>query len=339
MKVRILCCTAVLLLALFAGVAIASNPDRIGTAGATELLIPNSARGLALGAGLTADPGGIEDLYYNPAAIAGVNNVEAYFSNYSYIADMSKNYFAVGAKTGLGTLAASVDVLSIGDIIETTEQYPEGTGRVFSPNFSILGLSYGRYMTDQVTVGATVKLISESVLQTRANGLAFDAGIQYRPGPKGLWFGLALKNFGPNMRFNGSDFESFHRTSDNTGASDRSLASISSAFELPSYFEMGARYQYAVGEDASVGGYGAFRSNNFYNDEWKLGAEVAFKETLYLRGGGTLTDNSDAIFGPAFGIGFAVPIGGQSKIVADYTVQSVRNYFDDTHMLSVRFAF
>ena len=339
MKVRILCGTAVLLLALFAGVATASNPDRIGTAGANELLIPNSARGLALGAGLTADPGGIEDLYYNPAAIAGVNNVEAYFSNYSYIADMTKNYFAVGAKTGFGTIAVSVDVLSIGDIIETTEEDPEGTGRIFSPNFSILGLSYGRYMTDQVTVGATMKIISESILQTRATGAAFDMGIQYRPGPKGLWFGLALKNFGPNMKFSGSDFESFQHTNDNPQSNDRSLASISSSFELPSYFEMGARYQYATGENTSIGTYGAFRSNNFYNDEWRLGGEVGYKETIFLRGGGTLTDNTDALFGPSFGAGFVIPVGGQSKISADYTLQTVRNYFDDTHMLSVKFAF
>ncbi len=339
MKVRILCGTAVLLLALFAGVATASNPDRTGTAGATELLIPNSARGLAMGAGLVADPGGVEDLYYNPAAIAGVSNVEAYFSNYSYIADMKKNYFAVGAKTGFGTLAATVDVLSIGDIIETTEENPEGTGRIFSPNFSILGLSYGRYMTDQVTVGATVKIINESILQARATGAAFDGGIQYRPGPRGLWLGLAVKNFGTNMKYSGSDFESFQHTSDNPQANDRSLSSISASFELPSYFEMGARYEYATGGSATIGTYGAFRSNNFYNDEWRLGAEIGYKETIYLRGGGTLTDAHDALYGPAFGAGFVIPVGGSSKIVADYSVQTVRNYFSDTHMLSVKFAF
>jgi hypothetical protein len=48
MRVRVLCCTAILSLALVAG-AVAGNPDRTGTAGAQELTIPNSARGMALG--------------------------------------------------------------------------------------------------------------------------------------------------------------------------------------------------------------------------------------------------------------------------------------------------
>jgi len=339
MKVRILCLTAVLLLALVAGAAIAANADRTGTAGATELRIPNSARGLALGSGMVSDPGGLEMLYYNPAAIAGVTRVEAYFSNYSYIADVTKNYVAVAAKTSYGTLAVTADVLSLGDIMETTEDNPEGTGRVFSPNWSILGLSYGRYMTDQVTVGATLKMISESVLQTHATGLAFDAGIQYRPGPKGVWLGLAVKNFGPNMHFTGSDFESFHSTSDNPQANGRSLASQSASFELPGYFEIGARYLYPLGESASFTGFGTFQSNNFYSDVFELGGEFGLNDTFFLRGGGAITDNKDQLFGPAFGAGFSIPIGGTSKIVADYTMQTVKTYFDDTHMLAVKFVF
>jgi hypothetical protein len=338
MRVRILCCTAVLLLALAAG-ANAGNPDRVGTSGAQELTIPNSARGLALGSGMVADPGGLDMLFYNPAAIAGVTGVEAYFSNLQYIADMRKNYVGVAAKTGLGTIGVTADVLSIGDIEETTEENPEGTGRIFSPNFSILGISYARYMTDQVTVGATFKVINESVFQLHSTGMAFDAGIQYRPGPKGVWFGLAVKNFGPNMKFSGSDFESFHNTSDNPQANDRSLSSLSAPFELPSYFEMGVRYEYPLQEMGSVTGYGAFQSNNFNNDEFKLGAEFAYRETLFLRAGGVFSGDDDYLFGPAFGAGFGIPLGGTSKLHIDYSIRTVDTYFDDNQMLAVKFVF
>ena len=338
MRVRILCCTAVLLLALVAG-ANAGNPNRIGTAGAQELTIPNSARGMALGSGMVADPNGVDNLFYNPAAIAGVTQVEAYFSNLQYIADMDKNYVAVAAKTGFGTIALTADMLSIGDIEETTEESPEGTGRVFSPNFTTLGLSYGRYMTDQVTIGATFKVISESILQLNSTGIAFDAGIQYRPGPKGVWFGLAVKNFGPNMTFEGSDFESFHQTSDNPEANERSLASLSAPFELPSYFELGVRYEYPIEEVGSLTGYGAFQSSNFNNDEFKLGAEFGYREMLYLRAGGVLTENNDYLFGPAFGAGFSLPLGAQSKLQFDYVIRTVPDYFDDNQMLAVKFIF
>ena len=212
MKVQILLIAVVLLLAFVVGAATASNPDRIGTAGAQELMIPNSARGLALGGSVVADAGGVEMLYYNPAAVASVRNVEAYFTNLQYIADMDKNYVAVAARTGFGTVAITADVLSIGDIIETTEESPEGTGRVFTPNFAILGISYARYMTDQVRVGVTGKLINESILEAQATGVAFDAGILYRPGPRGVSFGLAVKNFGPNMHFTGADFDQMFLT-------------------------------------------------------------------------------------------------------------------------------
>jgi hypothetical protein len=294
---------------------------------------------MALGGGMVADPGGVDMLFYNPAAIAGVTGVEACFSNLRYLDDMKKNYVAVASKTSFGTIGVTADVLSIGDMEETTETNPEGTGRVFSPNFSILGLSYARYMTDQVTIGGTFKVISESVLQLHATGIAVDAGIQYRPGPKGVWFGLALKNFGPNMKFSGSDFESFHRTSGNPAANDRSLSSLSAAFELPSYFELGARYQYPITDVGDLGGYGTFQSNNFNYDEFKLGAEFAYKETLYLRGGGVITGDSNYLYGPTFGVGFSLPLGGQSKLQIDYAMRTVSNYFDDNQMFALKFIF
>lgn len=339
MKVQILLSAAVLLLALTVGVATASNPDRIGTAGAQELTIPNSARGVALGGGVVADAGGVEMLYYNPAAVASVRRVEAYFTHLSYIADMDKSYVGVAYRTGFGTLAITADVLSIGDIIETTEESPEGTGRVFSPNFAILGVSYARYMTDQVRVGATAKLINESILDAQATGVAFDAGILYRPGPRGVSFGLAVKNFGPNMHFSGADFESFHRTSNNPTAGNRSLASQSASFELPSYFEIGARYEIEAGADGMFAGYGAFQSDNFNNDEISVGGEYSWRETVSVRAGGTVSGNDDFLFGPAFGGGVAIPLGDQTYLYADYAMRTVTDFFDDNHMFAIKFEF
>ncbi len=339
MKMQFLFGVVILLLCLGTGVASAGNSDRIGTAGAQELTIPNSARGMALGEGAVADAGGVEMLYYNPAAIAGVRTVEAYFTHLSYIADMTKDYVAIAATSNIGTIAVSVDVFQIGDIIETTEESPDGTGRVFSPNFSVLGLSYGRYMTEDVRIGTTLKIINESILQTTATGVAFDAGILYRPGPKGISFGLAVKNFGPDMHYSGSEFESFHQTSDNPNSTDRALASQSAAFELPSYFELGARYELEAGSNGRFAGYGSFQSNNFNNDEFHLGGEYVWDETIALRGGGVLSGNNDYLFGPAFGVGIALPIGGDRKLDVDYTLRTVTDFFDDNQMFGIRFEF
>jgi hypothetical protein len=319
----------------------AGDRSRTGTAGAQELRIPISARGLALGDGIIADVSGVEAVYYNPAGMSEVSGVEAYFSHLEYIADMQKNYIAAVAKGGWGTVGLMVDVLSIGDIEETTEEQPEGTGRIFSPNFSVIGLGYSRFLTDAVSVGAMVKLINERILEERATGVAVDLGIQYRPGWRNLRFGLVLRNFGPEMRFTGSDFESFQRTSDNPNADPRAMATQSASFELPSTFQLGLTYgAYQSGQNR-LDLYGNFVSNNFGADQWRFGAEYGYGETFSLRAGFLATEDEGYIYQNSFSFGFGVgiPLGEASRLYVDYGLRTVSDYFDDTQALSLRFTF
>ena len=47
-------------------------------------------------------------------------------------------------------------------------------------------------------------MISESISNLKANGVALDAGIRYVTGEQDqIKFGIALKNVGPVMRFKG----------------------------------------------------------------------------------------------------------------------------------------
>jgi hypothetical protein len=321
--------------------AFAGNTDRTGTAGAQELRIPVSARGIALGDGFIADVAGVEALYYNPAGIANLRSVEAYFSHLEYIAEMDKNYVGAVARTRFGSIGIMVDALSIGDIIETTEAQPEGTGRVFSPTFTTVGLSYGRFLTDVVSVGVTAKIINERILQETASGFAFDVGIQYAPGWRSLRVGLLLKNFGPDMRFDGDDFQSFESTSDNPQASQRSVSTESARFELPSVFQIG--FAYAVYESGQnrVNGYGNFVNNNFGADRWQFGAEYTYGETFALRAGFLASEDEDYIYTNSFsfGVGVGIPLSGMSRLYADYGYRTVDDFFDDTQVFSVKFAF
>jgi hypothetical protein len=117
------------------------------------------------------------------------------------------------------------------------------------------------------------------------------------------------------------------------------LLSQSASFELPSYFEMGVRYNRPLYDKIAVTGFGTFRSDNFYNDGVELGGEFSYSEMFFLRVGGSLTDAKSTLYGPGYGAGFIIPISGGSSLVVDYGVQSVKNYFDDTHMFSVKFVF
>jgi hypothetical protein len=340
MRVARYALVAVLAMCL-AAPAFAANTRRTGTAGAQELRIPVSARGVALGDGYIADVGGVEAIYYNPAGMANVGGIEAYFSHLEYIADMDKNYIAAVTKTRFGTIGVSVDVLSIGDIEETTEEQPEGTGRIFSPNFSVVGLSYSRFLTDAVSVGGTAKYISERILEESASGLAFDIGVQYRPGWRSLRFGFLLKNFGPDMKFDGDDFESFHQTGDNPQSSPRALGTESSPFELPSVFQLGVAYTFHETGQNRVDGFGNFVSQNFEADQWQFGAEYNYGETFALRAGFLATDDEDFLYANSFsfGAGVGIPLSADTNLKIDYALRTVDSYFEDNQILSLKFIF
>lgn len=331
----------VVLGAAVAAPAFAGNTDRTGTAGAQELRIPVSARAIALGDGVIADVSGVESMFYNPAGLAAGENFEAYFSHVDYIADTEKNFVAAAAKTRFGTVGLMVDVYSIGDIIETTEAQPEGTGRIFSPTFTTVGLGYSRFLTDVVSVGGNVKVVSERVLQETATGFAFDVGVQYAPGWRSLRVGMLLKNFGPDMRFQGDDFESFQSTSNNPQAADRSLSTESSSFELPSVFEIGLAYSVWQNQQNNVDAYGNFLNNNFGADQWKFGAEYTYSDAFALRAGFLASEDDDYIYSNSFsfGLGVGIPLGETNKLYADYAFRTVDDFFDDTQVVSVRMAF
>ena len=329
-----------LLLACLAAMpAQAGNPDRAGSSGAGELQIPVSARGLALGNGVMADIEGAEAIYYNPAGLSGLGGAEVYFSHVSYIADMNKNYFAGAVKTGYGAFGVTVDVFSVGEMMETTESAPEGTGRTFSPTFAVVGGTYSQFLTDEVSVGASVKMVNESILDVSAVGVAFDFGLQYRPSWRNLRVGVVLKDFGPQMRFSGDGFETSHSVSDNPTANPHILRSQSSSFELPSTFQVGMVYRVVDRGDNRVNGYGCFMNNNFGRDEYHLGAEYSFRSTLSLRGSFIANGSSDNNFGPSFGVGLKLPLGGSSSAQFDYAMRTVADYFDNTQVFSIKFAF
>jgi len=329
----------VVLAATVATPAFAGNPARMGTAGAQELRIPVSARGIALGDGIVADVSGVEALYYNPAGIAAGGGMQVYLSHLEYIADMDKNYVAAVTKTAYGTVGVSVDVLSIGDIEETTEERPDGTGRIFSPNFTAVGLSYARFLTDAVSAGGTVKLISEKILQESATGVAFDVGVQYRPGWKSLRLGFLLKNFGPEMKFEGDDFDSFHSTNDNPSASERSLGTESAKFELPSTFQIAAAYSvYQQGQNR-VDGFGNFVNNNFGSDRWQLGAEYSYGTRFAVRAGFLTSEDDDFIYSNSFSFGFGlgIPLSPTRIMQIDYGYRTVDEFFEDSQVFSLTF--
>ena len=330
-----------------AGQALAGGLDRMGTAGAQELRIPVGAASIAIAGSAVALGNGIGNIYYNPASLAAVDNPEAIISYSTYLADSKVNYGAVSTKVGAaGNVAFSVKVLNIGDIIVTTEAAPEGTGEILNPTYSVFGLTYGRRMTDRVSLGVTANYINEKIAQTQATGFAADLGVQYDTGWRGLRFGFAMKNIGPNMTFSGPDFEQrFTLPSDDPSAQPHVVSLEATSFELPSYLQVGVSYDVGVSEKQHATIYGTFQGNNFSTDEYRLGAEYLLGEHIALRGGyvGQLALNSadrqpDYLYSFSYGAGLNFKMGDR-PLSFDWAGSHVGQFFSDNQQVSLRLAF
>ena len=100
-------------------------------------------------------------------------------------------------------MGTTIRTFNIGDINETTVYSPDGTGQVFTPNFSIIGATASKKLSDNTSVGLNANYIRESFGRVAASGMAFDLGVQYKglASMEGLDVGFVLRNFGQPVKY------------------------------------------------------------------------------------------------------------------------------------------
>lgn len=340
----------ILVLGLAAAGVFGGGQNRMGTNAAPELLIPVGARDLAMGGASVATTAGIDAIYWNPAGLARSSfGTSAMFSHMSYIADIPVNYFAIGTTfEGFGSLGFSLKSLGIGDIAVTNEDFPDGTGEIISPTFVTLGLTYSRMLAENISIGATGNLITERIDRVSATGMGFSAGVQYANlgNVAGLNLGVAIKNIGPQMQFDGSALLRQGEVGENRQGYYKVAAG---SFELPSTIEIGGSYTRTIAEDNTVTFVSLFQNNNFSVDEYKIGAEYAYRNYFFVRGGWNIAESktdesipSEAdqtvyVYGGTAGVGVHSVVG-DLDITVDYAYRSVK-FLDGNHLISIKLGF
>jgi hypothetical protein len=288
---------------------------KLGTSAAPELLIPVGSIGTSLAGSNLSSTSGVDAIFWNPAGLANLNSqsTELLVSHSVYFADMNLQYLGLGARLGsLGNIGISVKSLNIGEIEETTETMPDGTGTIYKPTYIVAGLSFAKQMTDRIRFGTTVKFINEDVANLTASTFAFDFGIQYLGGQSGLAFGITIKNLGNSMRFNGSGLD---RQVTNLNGVVSTQRVILQDYDLPTNLELGVSYKVDLGKKMNLNFSTAFQNSSFSSDEYKLGFEYNYNNIFYIRGAGSLYPDKEAdesLFGPTFGAGIKYPIGSVS---------------------------
>ena len=316
---------------------------RNGTGGATQLLIPVGARGIAMGGANVATASGIEALYWNPAGAAYMNNsATLLFSHMNYIADIGVEYGAVSANfEGFGIVSFDIKSLAIGSVQVTTNDQPDGTGQTFTPQMMTAGATYSRQLTDRISIGVTFNYISETLAQVSTTGFAFNAGVMYKDlgDIQGLDFGLVMKNLGPQMQYGGPGMlvtaspSGFNRPPN--------LYQIATAsFDLPSSFEIGFGYSPVINDMNSLNLSASFQNNNFSGDVYNVGAEYGYNKLFFIRGGYTLSpkdQDPNYIYGFTAGAGINYDLG-TINLKVDYAYRAVQ-YFGGNHVFSVSLGF
>jgi hypothetical protein len=333
----------------------AGTGKRIATAGAMELLIPVGARSTALSGANLAAVSGIDAMYWNPAGVAITNQrAEAMFSHLQWIGDINVNYLAGVTSLGdLGKLGLNIKSLDFGDINETTVESPEGTGSTFSPNYLTIGLTFSRKMTDRIVFGVNSKLVSEKIMSVSATGFAFDFGLQYVSPVSGIKLGVALMNFGTNMKYGGSGLETrVVLPNTESGTVQSSVAVPVAKFDLPSQLKLGVAYDLDLSEENNLELMGSFINNAYAYDQYILGGEYNFKGIFFLRGSyalayregleniseGFTSSSEDFLFGPSFGGGLKLNVGTGMALNLDYAYQTTE-FFDNNQWFSLTFGF
>ncbi|MFN3530409.1 MAG: PorV/PorQ family protein [Bacteroidia bacterium] len=327
--------------------AYAGNPDRRGQAGATELLIVPWARSAGWVGVNTSLVRGIEAERMNVAGLAFTEKTELNFSRTTWLSgsDVFVNAFGLAQRINESSvLGFSVMSLDLGAIDITTTENPDGGLGTYRPSFANIGISYARSFSDRIHGGATVRVITQGISDVSAQGVAFDAGIQYVTGPKdALKFGIALRNVGTPMVFGGDGLSARGVMQGSNVA--LTLSQRSQPFEMPSLMNIGASYDlYPLDGDEAyrLTLAGNFTSHSFTNDQYGVGAEFSWRKMFAIRTGYQFENSvndpeltQNVYTGLNMGVSIDAPFG-KSVFGLDYAYRHT-NFFGGTHLLGIRY--
>lgn len=334
----------IILSTVFAGAclvkAYAGNPQRAGSAGASELLINPWARSAGWSSVNIAGVSGVESTFLNIAGLTGIRKTEVNFSNTQWLigSDININAAGLAQKVGAnGALSLNFVSFDYGEWERTTVDNPEGGLGTINPSAVNIGLGYSQKFIESISGGIQLKLYSQTIDNMSVSLLCVDAGIQYVTGDREeLKFGITLKNVGSSASYSG-DGQSVTLPVPQNGYS-QAYQERSSAFELPATLAIGASYDFEF-DSQMLTLAGAFVSNSFEKDQYTLGAEYSMRDILKARAGYTFYDNrlyeakTTVFSGLSAGLSVDVPLGS-SSFVLDYSYRHT-TVFNGVHSIGV----
>jgi hypothetical protein len=278
--------------------------QRVGTSVFSFLNIGVSARAIGMGESVVALNHGASNISYNPGVIAQLEKTEISLSTISWPSDIKYDYLSISRKlTGRHFLGFNFGILHMDPMEETSEFYPDGTGRYFIFQDRFIGLTYGAKMTDRFSFGVTVKNVSETLAENQMDAFLLDVGTFYWTGFGSLRFCASLTNFGQQTSPNGKylkkllDFD--------TGSEIVENAKYEK-FSPPTLFRVGVAID-PINKQSHKLSYSLQLNHPVDNAEYIVtGFEYSFLNLLFLRSGYKFNKNEENY---TAGIGLNLRIG------------------------------
>jgi hypothetical protein len=172
-----------------------------GSSGFTFLRLGNGARASGMGEAFTAVADDATSIYWNPAGMAAVEEVELNLTHNEWLMDIRFEQVTVVNEMWGGAAGLSFTGLYYGSLDRYGEYpslTPDGT---FSPYDLALSLGYARDIIPNVALGAAFKIIYSKIDFESATGYALDLGLSHKSKIEGLTLAAAMLNLGPQTSF------------------------------------------------------------------------------------------------------------------------------------------
>jgi len=186
---------------------------KAGINGAAFLKVGVGAREVAMGSAVTALREEVTQMFWNPAGIAlKGQTLQAVFSYDKWIAGIKHSALGVSYNLkDIGTIGLGVVAFGDNDIPADRDVYPgnptlqamqidQATSSTYNYMDLAVQVSYARYVLDNLSIGATVKLINETIDDQSVSAIAFDFGSVYNI--LGGWtIAARLNNLGGDLKY------------------------------------------------------------------------------------------------------------------------------------------
>jgi len=295
--------------------------EKVGTTSFQFLKVLPTARAIGMGSAYSTIGIGSESMFWNPAGLTTVSNIDASVSYLDWFLDAAQYSFSVAYTVdGIGTFGVMGMMADVGSIQETKVSHlgyqngvynPGLTGNTFNPKSMVFGLSYAKDLNDRFTFGINIKYANEDLVYYSKGAIIFDGGMLFDTGYKSIVVGASIRNFGQEIVY------------------------IDKNYPLPQTLNIGVS-AYLFSDDESL--FGNIQDHSLlvstdiiqprdYDQQYALGVEYSFSKMLYLRSGYLFNSDNDGL-----NLGAGISFKGTN---VDYAFSNFGEFLGTVHRISI----